>query len=403
MSLSATYQAFLNSPSADALADNATLHYVPTLTSINEATAILKHLAVQEKLVKRKGHKVLSVVEGRHELALDVETALEFVSSGGAYLPGLDDNFVSDRTVSFPMVGSAISLNFLGKLTIPKVHIVHFDKAQKIVQVRLYWDQASLLKQIDVIGARARNWPIRDGKDQTRLIVTNAAVVAGPASASSSRRSTTSRGRDDVSVTDRPIGSRSATNDPHASLSLFQPRDINQELGSSYSDRPAAPRATSMKPPPREYGELFAAAEGEATTPVKDPEIPVKSGGGKNFKPNRLFDEETEEERIMATPMSVKTNAKKYNHFELGDDDDESTPKVHETRILPRDRSKHQSQWDFEDFVTPDKPRTKILAQAVRHIGWSDDEVGPFFQPEYAQEVPISPFLDSTVADFSML
>lgn len=363
MSLSAKYQAFLNSPSAGALADSATLHYITTLTSINDAAAILKHLAVQEKLVRKTGENVLSVVEGAHELALDVETTLEFLSGGGAYLPGLDDNFVSDRIVTFPMV-----------------HIVHFDKSQKIVQVRLYWDQGSLLKQIDVIGARARNWPIRDGKDQTRLIVRNAAAVAQPESAASSRRSTTSRGRehDEVSVQERPASSRSATNDPHATLALFQPRDVSQDEGNSYSNRPVAPRATSMKPAPRDYGELFAGAEalpsGGEPTPAKQAGIPAKSGGGKNFKPSRLFEQDTEEERAMATPMSVKTNSKKYNHFDFGNnDDDETTPKVRET-AASKEKSKHASQWKFEDFVTPEKPKTKILAQAVRHIGWSDDE-----------------------------
>ena len=40
--------------------------------------------------------------------------------------------------------------------------MVHFDKSGKITQIRQYWDQGSLLKQIDVIGARSRNWPIRD-------------------------------------------------------------------------------------------------------------------------------------------------------------------------------------------------------------------------------------------------
>ena len=104
MSLSAKYQAFLQNPSAGALADNATLHYISTLVSLHGAAAITKHFAVQEKLVKKTGEKILGVVEGPNELALDVETTLEFVSGGGAYLPGLDDNFVADRIVSFPMV-----------------------------------------------------------------------------------------------------------------------------------------------------------------------------------------------------------------------------------------------------------------------------------------------------------
>ena len=104
MSLSAKYQAFLQNPSAGALADNATLHYISTLVSLHDAAAITKHFAVQEKLVKKTAEKIIGVVEGPNELAVDVETTLEFISGGGAYLPGLDDNFVSDRIVTFPMV-----------------------------------------------------------------------------------------------------------------------------------------------------------------------------------------------------------------------------------------------------------------------------------------------------------
>jgi hypothetical protein len=93
MSLRATYQAFLASPSPSALADDASLHY------------ITKHLAVQEKLLKLNEQKVLSAVESPDGgLCVDVQVTIEFIQGGGAYLPGLDDNFVSDRLVTFPMV-----------------------------------------------------------------------------------------------------------------------------------------------------------------------------------------------------------------------------------------------------------------------------------------------------------
>ncbi|PSN59338.1 hypothetical protein BS50DRAFT_605305 [Corynespora cassiicola Philippines] len=371
MTLAARYQAFLASPTASALADNASLHYITTLTSLHDAPAILKHLAVQEKLLKKKAEKVLSTVEGPNGLSLDVETTLEFVAGGGAFLPGLDDNFVSDRTVTFPMV-----------------HIVHFDKDQKIDQIRLYWDQGSLLKQVDVIGARARNWPIRDGKEQTRLIATTAAVLADPDSATPSRRSTTSRGSNDVSGANTRRSTNNAMNDPHATLSLFEARSVEE---SSYSSQSIAPRAQSAKPPPRDLSEVFVGEGDEGTdgsvtsdSPNKQG-IPVKSGAGKNFKPNRLFDE-AEEEHAAATPLSVRTNPKKYSHFEFGDEG-EATPKVRETSRPPT-KSKHTSQWGFEDFVTPDKPKPKVLGQNVRHFGWSDDEVGPFFQPQSIEVAP---------------
>ena len=105
-------------------------------------------------------------------------------------------------------------------LTPAQVHIVHFDSADKITQIRQYWDQGSLLKQIDVIGARSRNWPIREGSEQAKLIKSSA-QVAQPDSAPSSRPSTATRGADEVSIRSRG-STNNAMNDPHASLSLFE-------------------------------------------------------------------------------------------------------------------------------------------------------------------------------------
>lgn len=170
-------------------------------------------------------------------------------------------------------------------------------------------------------------------------------------------------------------------NDPHASLSLFQPRQITEEgeeEGSTISG-PRAPRATSAKPPPREYSELFVGENTGSSIPSQ--KIPVKAGAGKNFKPNRLFEEETEEDRVAATPMSIRTNAKKYNHFEFGDGED--TPTVRDPS-RGRTKGKSDPNWNFEDFSTPLKVEPKTLPAAVRHFSWSDDEVSVFNQPENA-------------------
>lgn len=264
--------------------------------------------------------------------------------------------------------------------------MVRFDRSGKIVQIRQYWDQGSLLKQVDVIGSRSRNWPIRDGKDQSRLIASSSAAYAPSASAPSSRPSTAaSRGADDVSVSSRSRGStNNAMNDPHASLSLFQPRDTNQE--PSNSTQPTAPRAQSAKPPPREYSELFVGEDAASPSPTPH-KIPVKAGGGKNYKTSRLFEEETEEDRVAATPQGVKTNAKKYDHFDFGDGED--TPKIRDT-ARSKTKGKSEANWAFEDFATPHKVQAKTQPQAVRHFGWSDDEVGPFIQLEMQEVAPIS-------------
>jgi len=337
MTLRDTYTRFLATPSSGALADNASLHYVTTTTSINDATAIIKHLSVQEKLLKKTKEKVLNVIESSNGLSVDMETTIEFTNGGGAYLPGLDDNFVTDRTVTFPMV-----------------HMVHFDRSGKITQIRQYWDQGSLLKQIDVIGARSRNWPIRDSSEQIRLIASNAAAAQPESSASSRPSTSASRGVDEVSISDRSRRStNNAMNDPHASLALFAPREVDEE--ESRSSGPSAPRAQSAKPPPREYSELFAGAD--AGSPSPSPQrIPAKAGSGKHYKANRLF-EEGEEEHPVA-PMSIKTSSKKYDHFTFGEG--EETPKdTSPVRrpIVHKARPDQDAHFDFDDNGTPEAQR----------------------------------------------
>ena len=59
----------------------------------------------------------------------------------------------------------------------------------KIRSVRVYWDQATVLKQLEIVGARGRGWPITDGSKQIDLItktgisnsiVSNITVVSQP-------------------------------------------------------------------------------------------------------------------------------------------------------------------------------------------------------------------------------
>jgi len=42
--------------------------------------------------------------------------------------------------------------------------------AGKIRSIRVYWDQATVLKQLQIVGARGRGWPITDGSSQIDLI-----------------------------------------------------------------------------------------------------------------------------------------------------------------------------------------------------------------------------------------
>lgn len=106
MAYKATYARFLSSPSAAVLANDASLNYITTLTTLNEPSKIIRNLTSLE--LKRKEQKIISAVEDPEQasLAVEVDTTIEFVSSGGAYLPGLDDNFLADRVVKLPIVSS---------------------------------------------------------------------------------------------------------------------------------------------------------------------------------------------------------------------------------------------------------------------------------------------------------
>ena len=225
-------------------------------------------------------------------------------------------------------------------------------------------------------------------------------------------------------MTTRPIPGKNVTGDPHASLSLFAPQEIPRETfhqpalvaprvsakppprdyhdlfagnesdisppgqtGVSSPQKERGQKTQTSKPPPRDYHDLFIGSDSDASpvpdmqqlSPQKDHrslQIAPKGGSGKNFHPSRLFQNENTLPGTSGTPGGssdkfYKPHPKRYNHFEIGEGNEDAgnTPK------LPgRPKTKHQSQWDFEDFVTPEKVPQKIRDQDVRHFGWSDDE-----------------------------
>lgn len=259
-----------------------------------------------------------------------------------------------------------------------QVHIVRFNAQNQIQQIRLYWDQGSLLKQVEVIGSRGRNWPIRDAQDQLRLL--NYAVSSAATGTTTPSSVAAQSSNDDKNEeSSRPLSpSRKPLKDPHAAESLF-------DLLSPGQDRtqPAiAPRATgSSKPPQRDYSELFVGDDDTEETPAQNGSHNKKQTGGvtaskagasKTFQRSRLFDDDetvAAEEKEKKEPR-YKTHPDKFSHFELGGDNSEREIKP----IPSRPKSQHVSSWNFEDFSTPEKPKGKVRDQDIRHFGWSDDE-----------------------------
>lgn len=361
MGLQAVYEGFLASPNPLNLADDATLQYVTTLKSFSQQGGIIKHVQDQNaNAVTKKAEKVISAVEGLTSVAVIVETTLLFVSNGGAYLPGLD-TFIIDKSA-----------------TLPITHFVHFDKDDKITQIRLSWDQGDLLKQVEVIGTRGKNWPVYEGKDQINMITksTNMQNEVNPAPTLSPR----GRSRNGAGRSASP--SKKFIRDPHASLNLYQPEEEER--------KPSAPNAVapreSHRPPPREMSDLFAAGheDYQGASPrkvVNETVVRPKGGGHKKFQPSRLFDDEDEP---VKEAKIYKTNPARYNHFDLGDAYDDAfqykteNQKPSDVPIRPKggNRSQHTSQWTFEDFVTPEKIRQKVRDQDVVHFSYDQGAPG---------------------------
>ena len=104
-----------------------------------------------------------------------------------------------------------------------------------------------------------------------------------------------------------------------------------------------------------------------------------KGAGSRKFGAIRVFDEE--EEDSITSPNTYKTNPARYNHFDLGDADDNDSfqyrnqPKAEPAQAIPMraKTDKHGSQWDFSDFVTPAKVPMKVREQDKVNINWNED------------------------------
>ena len=153
-----------------------------------------------------------------------------------------------------------------------------------------------------------------------------------------------------------------------------------------------APRA-SARPPQREMSDLFAAGhEDYEPTPERggSPKklvqhsviAPKGVGVHPKFGASRVFGDDSDTK----SPVGYKSDPSKYNHFSLGEVD-EDDPLQHRSprtavqgQVPMRPRTdKHQSQWGFEDFMTPAKVQQRPQGQHARSLNWNeeDDEETP--------------------------
>lgn len=103
-----------------------------------------------------------------------------------------------------------------------------------------------------------------------------------------------------------------------------------------------------------------------------------KIGAGKNLPANRLFDKDSDAPSDSESPDDGKAQTRfmkphptKYEHFSFTDGSDPAD--APEAGVAFSDiKSKHRSQWDFQDFTTPQKPKLGKSVRQPRH--WGTDQ-----------------------------
>lgn len=242
-------------------------------------------------------------------------------------------------------------------------------------------------------------------------MIKSALKAAGAAGSSS---------RPDVNeATARARGNSSnAMRDPHASLHMFGSRE---EMGAAQASSVASPyggnrpvqrgftdilgddpdgshHKSTMSPnkagqarPQRGFTDILGDEPAEGHTSGANHQrtmSPAKIGAGKNYQPMRLFegqehDAEEETPKGKSGKQYIRPNPGKYTHFDFVDGSDPADQPKRGLSLEERPKSKHDSQWSFDDFVTPSKPNPSraMRSQDVRHWDTEDTDDAPAQAP----------------------
>jgi len=230
----------------------------------------------------------------------------------------------------------------------------------RIKEVRLYWDQANLLKQLGVIGRTGRNWPIKDGGEQVKMIYES---VSRQASSSSLGGGVPEA----PEPRSRSKGPESATRDPHASLHLFSPAEEQPE-----PEKVRAPRRSSaFKPPSRDLESIIGEDDGtEPLQTVKPPKSRGSFSQGQTFDLSKHMDQDDAEPRKPNAQGGNHGKNSNYSHFEFGTAGDQEPEQVQ-----PKKQGKNtmttSGVWGNEDYATPEKKQPN---RDNRSFGFQEEE-----------------------------
>lgn len=110
------------------------------------------------------------------------------------------------------------------------------------------------------------------------------------------------------------------------------------------------------------------------------PGVAPKAGASKHFQPIRLFETDENMPEVLDTPQSiysvqrkVKPDPTKYKHFDFADGSDPADAPQPGVPFDKKPKTKHDSQWSFDDFTSPERPApTRTIVKSF--LGSVDDE-----------------------------
>jgi hypothetical protein len=166
--------------------------------------------------------------------------------------------------------------------------------------------------------------------------------------------------------------------DPHATLHMQATRE---EVENTESEQVVSPYGGN-RPHQRSFTDVLGGEiEGSDTSsPSRQHNMsPAKAGASKHFQPMRIFDGQDEHVEEQDTPKErsgsqfLRPDPRKYQHFDFVDGSDPADAPRAGVSFDEKPKTKHDSQWSFDDFTTPSKPRASKVNrhQDVRH--WDTD------------------------------
>ncbi|KTW28369.1 hypothetical protein T552_04119 [Pneumocystis carinii B80] len=153
------YQEFRQAPSQSIFSDQCILTYVTTCIRFSGSKNILLQLSEYQTQIKLK-EEVINLHVAGNSIVSEVFLDIEFVSGPAWLVPGLEDNFYIDR-----------------KIQLPHIYIIEFDENEKISHIRVFWDQATILKQLEIFSNRRQALPIKLGKEQHHFMKNKGIII----------------------------------------------------------------------------------------------------------------------------------------------------------------------------------------------------------------------------------